>query len=86
MGEWRGIPHADIPRCGAKTRAGGACGHYAMPNSRCRIHGGKSTGPRDRRKITKHGHYTKEAIEERRLVGELIEVSGRGIKLVEYPS
>jgi hypothetical protein len=34
------------PRCGARTRAGGCCGQPAMPNGRCRFHGGKSTGPR----------------------------------------
>ena len=33
-------------RCGAKTRAGGACQAPAMANGRCRIHGGTSTGPR----------------------------------------
>ncbi len=32
MGKWLGPPHDDIPRCGAKTRSGGKCGHYAMPN------------------------------------------------------
>jgi hypothetical protein len=34
------------PRCGALTRAGGACRQPAMPNGRCRLHGGRSTGPR----------------------------------------
>jgi hypothetical protein len=34
------------PRCGAKTRAGGACRQPAMKNGRCRLHGGKSTGAR----------------------------------------
>jgi hypothetical protein len=34
------------PRCGACTRAGGACRQPAMRNGRCRFHGGKSTGPR----------------------------------------
>ena len=32
--------------CGAKTRSGGRCRAPAMPNGRCRIHGGKSlAGP-----------------------------------------
>src|SRR5690625_5197339 len=31
-------------RCGAKTRSGTSCKNYAMPNGRCRLHGGKSTG------------------------------------------
>ena len=34
------------PRCGARTRAGACCRQPAMPNGRCRFHGGKSTGPR----------------------------------------
>ena len=34
MSNWKGPPHENIPRCGAKTRAGGFCGHYAMPNGR----------------------------------------------------
>jgi hypothetical protein len=37
---------AAIRRCGARTRAGGACRQPAMANGRCRLHGGKSTGPR----------------------------------------
>ena len=70
MGKWLGPPHEDIPRCGAKTRAGDFCGHYSMPNSRCRYHGGKSTGAKHPR--VKHGMYTKSAIEERRWLNELI--------------
>ena len=31
------------PRCGAKTRRGTACQSPAMPNGRCRIHGGLVT-------------------------------------------
>ncbi|HET6222458.1 MAG TPA: HGGxSTG domain-containing protein [Dongiaceae bacterium] len=34
------------PRCGAKTRCGGCCRQPAMANGRCRMHGGRSTGPR----------------------------------------
>jgi len=64
MGKWRGQPHEDIPRCGARTLSGGRCGHYSMKNGRCRYHGGKSTGARNPE--IKHGHYTKAAIEERR--------------------
>ena len=70
MGKWFGPPHENIPRCGAKTRSGGKCGHYSMPNGRCRYHGGKSTGAKTPR--VKHGYYTKTAIEERRWMNELI--------------
>jgi hypothetical protein len=44
-----GNPPGDLrlaPRCGAKTRAGCPCRQPAMRNGRCRLHGGKSTGPR----------------------------------------
>ena len=34
MGKWLGPPHEEIPRCGAKTRSSGLCGHYAMKNGR----------------------------------------------------
>jgi hypothetical protein len=38
---------AERPTCGAKTRAGGACAQKVIPGkTRCRFHGGKSTGPR----------------------------------------
>ena len=38
-GNYRGNPNA-APRCGAKTRAGSPCKGPAMPNGRCRMHGG----------------------------------------------
>jgi hypothetical protein len=53
--------------CGAKTRAGGLCGQLAMPNGRCRMHGGKSTGPKDNRgnqNARKHGIYAKHLTAE----------------------
>ncbi len=34
------------PRCGARTKRGTTCLAPAMKNGRCRLHGGKSTGPR----------------------------------------
>ena len=33
-------------RCGARTRSGTTCLRWPMPNGRCRLHGGCSTGPR----------------------------------------
>ena len=41
-------------RCGAKTRASHPCKSPAMPNGRCRMHGGKSTGAPCG---TAHGQY-----------------------------
>ena len=53
------------PRCLAKTRADGKCQQPAMKNGRCRLHGGKSTGPktpdgkiRSRMANWKHGFYS----------------------------
>jgi hypothetical protein len=64
---------SDVIRCGAKTRQGGSCQQPAMPNGRCRLHGGKSTGPRtpeglerSRKANWKHGFYSAEAKAERR--------------------
>jgi hypothetical protein len=74
MGKWKGPPHGDIPRCGAKTktRAGHSCRHYTMPNGRCRFHGGLSTGAKNPHRVIKHGIYTKEAIVERNLIRQLL--------------
>lgn len=33
-----------MARCGAKTRSGQPCQAQAMPNGRCRMHGGKDSG------------------------------------------
>jgi glucans biosynthesis protein len=62
------------PRCGAKTRNGGKCGAPAMRNpktgryTRCRMHGGSSTGPqtpegleRCRKARWQHGRRSEDA-------------------------
>src|SRR3954463_15011960 len=53
------------PRCGAQGRCGKPCRAPAMANGRCRMHGGKSTGPRTaeglercRKARWKHGYYS----------------------------
>jgi hypothetical protein len=65
-GNPQGNPN-DAPRCLAKTRKakGKLCRAPAMPNGRCRLHGGKSTGPRtpeglerSRKANWKHGYYS----------------------------
>jgi hypothetical protein len=61
------------PRCGARSkRTGKPCRAAAMPNGRCKVHGGKSTGPRtpeglerSRRANWKHGQFSREARAER---------------------
>jgi hypothetical protein len=79
-------------RCGAKTRRATLCQSPAMKNGRCRMHGGKSTGPRtaaglerSRRARLKHGAYsraTRELLAEnrrrhRQLVALLSQLQGR---------
>ena len=59
------------PRCGARTRPGAPCRAPAMPNGRCRMHGGVS------RSGTAHGRYrhgqaTREARETRHRVASLV--------------
>jgi hypothetical protein len=62
-------------RCGANRKYDGRpCHGPAMANGRCRLHGGKSTGPktadgaeRSRRAVLRHGFYTAAAEAERRL-------------------
>lgn len=67
------------PRCGARTRNGGACRAPAMQNpktgryTRCRMHGGASTGPRTREGLDrcrkarwKHGRRSAGAIATQR--------------------
>lgn len=75
-----GLPHATINLsanlCGAKARRNGnqPCRQPKMINkTRCRLHGGKSTGPRsiDGKRLSaeanlKHGRYTKTAMLERK--------------------
>ena len=59
-------------RCGAKTRSGGACQNPAIKGrSRCKLHGGRSTGPRTPEgkaraaaAHTKHGRRSKAHVEK----------------------
>jgi uncharacterized protein YjcR len=61
------------PRCGAKTRRKTLCQSPAMPNGRCRMHGGPSPGaPKGNQNAFKHGRYSAEAVRGRRLIAELI--------------
>lgn len=75
------VPFSNIKQCGAKARINGhkPCRQPAMANGRCRLHGGKSTGPKTiegKLKAAmanyKYGHYTKEAIDEKRRVNEML--------------
>ena len=67
-----------------------ACQNRAMANGRCRMHGGASTGPRiaeglarSRRARWKHGHYSAEALAERKRVRELLSQSRELLKQMQ---
>jgi glucans biosynthesis protein len=66
------------PRCGARTRTGKLCRSPAVRGKRrCRMHGGAagSGAPIGNKNALRHGHYTAEAIAERRAVAALIRLS-----------
>jgi hypothetical protein len=88
-GNSQGNPN-NAPRCGAKTRRGTRCVAPAMPNGRCRMHGGKSTGPRtteglnrSRKANRKHGLYSAEAITMRKHIRQLIRESRSTLREIE---
>jgi hypothetical protein len=68
------------PRCGAKTRAGGACECPAVRDrKRCRLHGGRSPGaPKgsENGNFTA-GEFTAEAIQERQWLRSVIRTYGK---------
>ncbi|WP_456839927.1 HGGxSTG domain-containing protein [Bradyrhizobium sp. USDA 4486] len=66
------------PRCGAQTRDGDPCRAPALRGRpRCRMHGGAagSGAPFANSNAIKHGFFTGEAIEERKLVSHRSEGS-----------
>ena len=74
----RGGDPTKAARCGARTRSGDPCRQPAMPNSRCRMHGGASTGPRTADGLarlqearTRHGAYGKEGRAVRKMIRAL---------------
>ena len=82
---WPGV------RCGARTKAGGACQRPAVKRTgKCTRHGGKSTGPRTqagRDKIaalhTKHGKQTKAKRQDAEKRGEIGRKVRAEIKQIE---
>src|SRR5260370_23399741 len=76
-------PMLASPRCGAKTRCGGACRSPAVHGKkRCRMHGGApgSGAPKANQNARKHGLFSRDAIEERREIQALL---GEARKLLE---
>jgi ribosomal protein L32 len=87
--DWRlTLPLAQsCPRCGARTRSGAKCRAPAMSNGRCRMHGGKSTGPRTseglermRRANTRHGNYSEESRQLMRAIQLLVAEARRTVE------
>ena len=73
------LPMHRAPRCRARTRRGSLCQSPAMPNGRCRMHGGTSPGaPMGNKNALKHGRYTANAIARRRSIAALIRTA-RGL-------
>lgn len=55
-----------------------------MANGRCRMHGGKAPGaPKGNSHALKHGRYTAEGIEMRRVVGALTRQARKTIAAIE---
>ncbi len=65
------------PRCKAKTRSNTRCQSPAMPNGRCRMHGGSSPGAPCgvRHGRHKHGLYTNQAKAQNTYVIQLIKAA-----------
>ncbi len=82
----RGGDLTKVALCGARTRAASACRQPAMANGRCRLYGGKSTGPRtasglarSRAARLRHGGRTAEMSALRREVRAAIAGLDAGI-------
>jgi len=68
-------PMMQSPRCGARTRAGGACRSPAVyGRARCRMHGGAhgSGAPLGNQNALKTGLHTADMISLRREIGGII--------------
>ncbi len=61
-------------KCGAKTRAGQPCKNWPIKNKkRCRMHGGKSTGPpKGNQNARTHGAYSRGILDSERELYDLI--------------
>ena len=73
------------PRCGAWTRQGSPCRSPAVrERQRCRMHGGAiGSGARPgNRNALKHGRYSREVLEFRCAVRELLRETAEKLELV----
>ena len=72
-------------RCSARTRRGSRCRSPAVKGrGRCRMHGGAtgSGAQAGNRNPLKHGRYTRELLEFKRSVRELLRESAEKLELV----
>ncbi|MDU9398041.1 HGGxSTG domain-containing protein [Pseudomonas sp. zfem003] len=61
--------------CGAKTRSGQPCQAQAMPNGRCRMHGGKAAEThKGNQNARKHGIYSDALAEDEHDLWDMIDV------------
>ena len=78
------IGHAPEPALRRRTRQGSPCRSPAVKGrGRCRMHGGAagSGAPAGNRNALKHGRYTRELIEFKRSVRELLRESAAKLEL-----
>ena len=71
-------PMLKAARCGAATRSGTPCRSPAVAGKkRCRMHGGASGSgaPRGNTNALKHGMYTREELEFRKELAQLMRAS-----------
>jgi hypothetical protein len=73
---------ADMPRCGARTRAGTPCRRIGSArNHRCVLHGGRAGAPPgERNGRWRHGNLTKEAKAHRRAIRDLLREADNFLK------
>jgi hypothetical protein len=79
-------PMLASPRCGAKTRQGTPCRAPAVKGKkRCRMHGGAqgSGAPRGNQNALKHGAFTKEALERRGAMRDLIREARKFLREID---
>ena len=76
------LPMHRSPRCGARTRRGSPCRSPAVKGKRrCRMHGAFCGAPEGNRNALKHGRWSRELLELRRAVRELVSANAETIKL-----
>jgi len=79
-------PMRASPRCGAKTRTGKPCqSPIVRGRKRCRMHGGaKGSGaPPGNQNALKHGLFTRQAKDQRKMLSRLLRESEKAFEEIE---